>query len=197
MAEKRLFVDVRAFVFLLLLAPTAALAEVSDRSPRDRLFFSYHNFHNVYEAVQIQLGVRSPGSAIKGNTMITHVWTVRDAGGEIMGRFKTAAPAAGYAEVTFAVSVDGGDWNLFANDQRLGKIKLNSRFSRVSYMIEVERPNAGRNPRTGETINIPARAVPSASISVFDLSTGETKARSDVVTSYHSRPYYGLNKLSP
>jgi hypothetical protein len=179
MIENRIFVDVRAFVLsLLLITPTAVLAEVDAPLPRDKVLLNYHHFHHVSEAVQMQLGVRSPSEAIPGNTIITHDWTVRDADGEIVGQFRTESPAAGFAEVTFAVSVagDDGNYNLFANDQRLGPVAFDPKFDRVSYKIEVERSATGRNPQTGGPIQIKAKTIPYAASAIIDKFTGATKA---------------------
>jgi hypothetical protein len=177
MIDNRIFVDVRAFVLsLLLITPTAVLAEIDTTLPRDRVLFNYHQFHNVSEAVQMQMGVRSPSAAVPGNTMITHDWTVRNADGEIVGQFRTEAPAAGFAEVTFAVSVGGADWDLYANDQRLGPVAPDLEFNRISYKIEVERSATGRNPQTGETIQIKAKTVPYVASAIIDRFTGATKA---------------------
>jgi hypothetical protein len=143
--------------------------------PQDRVFFNYNHFNNATEAVQMQMGVFSPGEAIPGNMIITHDWTVRDRDGEKVGQFRTETPAAGFAEVTFAVRADGGEYNLFANDQRLGAVQPDT-FGRVSYKIEAKRSTTGRNPQTGETVQLKAKTVPGVATAIIDKFTGETRA---------------------
>jgi hypothetical protein len=107
--------------------------------------------------------------------IITHDWTVRDPDGEMVGKFRTEAPAAGFAEVTFAVRSDSGEYDLFANDQRLGAVQPDT-FGRISYKLEVERSTTGRNPQTGEAIQLKTKTVPNVTTAIIDKFTGETRA---------------------
>lgn len=182
-------------IIFLVISIVARTAFAASSAPTTTIRFATFNasLNNATEAVQMQMGVFSPGKAIPGNVIITHDWTVRDPDGEMVGKFRTEAPAAGFAEVTFAVRFDGGEYNLFANDQRLGAVQPDT-FGRISYKLEVKRSTTGRNPQTGEAIQLKAKTVPNVTTAIIDKFTGETKAVTH--QKYELNEYLGSDQTS-
>jgi len=172
-----------------------------DDNPPYRVFYDVTS-HAVTESVSITIapGGNTP-NGLSDDIRVGYLFEVSAADGSPIGEFQTETALGGYAEVTFAVSVDGGSYGLTPNDDvQLGMLYANGNEvgsievikSRVIYRIDGHQVRKGRNPRTGETITIPASHSPSSvSVTTYNNNTGETIASS-------SRPsVYKCNGLTP
>jgi hypothetical protein len=178
MATKRSLIRGPALVLLAIFSPIAAVAQQS-AIPADRVFFSYHHFHNVSEAVHLQISLSRPGKAVRSNAMINYDLAVIDADGQLVHDFRIEAPIEGFAEVTF----EAGDKNPdYESDHALTKVipisevQSGAQSDWVSFRVDISPSVAGRNPQTGEEIPIQASSSLLVSATAINKLTGETRA---------------------
>jgi len=175
-----------------------------DDNPPYRVFYDVTSLpsHAVTESVSIVIapGGKTP-NALSDDIRVGYLFEVFAADGSPIGEFQTETALDGYAEVTFAVRVAGDHSGLTTNDDvQFGMLYANGNEvdsievvkSRVIYRVDGHQSRKGRNPRTGETITIPAsHSLSSFSVTTFNNDTGETIASS-------SQPsVYKCNGLTP
>lgn len=143
---------------------------------------------SVQEGVELLLGLRpKPGNATPSEAIVTWRVTLKTPLGEIIGSAEVEASIGGLAafdvaadEASRSQGTKTGIVQIVMNDEILGTVE--ARNGRVALRAEAERAAAGRNPRTGETVQIAASYIPAAgTISVFDFTTRATRSTSTFV----------------
>jgi len=135
------------------------------------------------EGVELLLTLRpKPGNATPSDTVLIWRITLKAPSGEVIGSAAVEAAIGGLA--AFEITVDEtsrsqqaetGIVQIVMNGQILGATDV--RNGRVVLRAEVERAATGRNPLTGEVVNVPAKnfGVPIV-LTVFDFATKATRA---------------------
>jgi phosphatidate phosphatase APP1 len=114
--------------------------------------------------------------------MVTWIVTLKAPSGDIVGSGEVEAAVGGLA--VFEVTIDAtsrsqqtetGVVQIVMNDQVIGTTEVQN--GRIILRAEVEQTEFGRNPATGETINIRAKNYGRFIVStVFDFATKATRA---------------------
>jgi hypothetical protein len=191
MANSRSLIHGQALVLLALLSPIVAVAE-QNPFPADRVFISYHHFHNASEAVHLQISSSWPGKSVRSNAMVNYDLAVINADGQLVDAFSIEAPIEGFAEVTFET---GDSSSGYESEQALtkvlptGQVQSGTQPDRASFRVEIAPSVAGRNPQTGEAVPIRARYVLFVSATTIDRLTRETRAATQTA---HSVRQLGL-----
>jgi hypothetical protein len=174
----------RSFFFSLALIVLASSASAQWLVPEvSRHLLLGHLSFSVQEGAELQLGLLpKPGRNTTSDAMVTWIVTLKAPSGDIVGSGEVEAAVGGLA--VFEVTIDAtsrsqqtetGVVQIVMNDQVIGTTEVQN--GRIILRAEVEQTEFGRNPATGETINIRAKNYGRFIVStVFDFATKATRA---------------------
>lgn len=148
-----------------------------------RHLLSGHLSFSVQEGAELQLGLLpKPGRDTPSDAMVTWIVTLKAPSGDVVGSGEVEAAVGGLA--VFEVTTDAtsrsqqtktGVVQIMMNEEFIGTTEVQN--GRVVLRAEVERTDMGRNPQTGETINIPPKNFGGFIVlTVFDFATKDTRA---------------------
>jgi hypothetical protein len=169
----------------------AAVAEQS-ALPTDRVYFTFHHFDSLSEAVHLQMSLSRPGNSVRRNAIVNYDLAVINSDGQLVEAFSIDAPIEGFAEITFETGDSSSDYEseqAFTRVLPTGQVRSDTQPDRASFKVEIAPSLAGRNPQTGEEIPIRARYVLFVAATTIDKLTGETRAATQ---SSHSVRQLGL-----
>ena len=184
----------RSILFSLFLIFLSGISSAQSEDPTPTVhFLPSHPTPPVFsfaiqEGVELLLSLRpKPGNSTPSDAIVTWRVTLKTKFGEVIGSAEAKAAIGGLA--AFEVTVDEtsrsqqaktGIVQIVVNDEILGTTEVQN--GRVVLRVEAARAAKGRNPSTGETIQIAASNIPTAStISVFDFATRATRSTSTFV----------------
>ena len=180
----------RSVFFSLVLIVLASNANAQWLAPDvNRHLLSGHLSFSVQEGAELRLGlVPKPGWDAPSDAMLTWIVTLKAPSGDIVGSGEVEAAVGGLA--IFEVTTDAtsrsqqtetGVVQIMMNNEFVGTTEVQN--GRVILRAEVERTDTGRNPQTGETINIPPKKFRGFIVlTVFDFATKATRAQEDWTT---------------